>query len=87
MYQNWLDSFSKKLDDHYSWPSLYMFKFIVPAGKEEEVKKLFPKHTTTEKPSQKGNYISVTIQMMMPSSEAVIDVYVKAANIEGIVAL
>jgi len=87
MDTKWITSFRKKLDDHYSWPSLYMFKFIVPTGKEDEVKRLFPRHATREKVSQKGNYTSVTIQMMMPSSDAVIEVYVKASHIEGIVAL
>jgi uncharacterized protein len=87
MDQQWLNGFREKLDQHHSWPSLYVFKFIVPSGKEEEVKKLFPLHTTTEKPSKQGNYISITIQMMMPSSDAVIDIYQKASHIEGIVAL
>jgi putative lipoic acid-binding regulatory protein len=81
------NSFREKLDQHYSWPSLYIFKFIVPTGKEDEVKKLFPLHTSKEKHSNKGNYTSITVQMMMPSSEAVIDVYVKASEIEGIMAL
>ena len=87
MDQQWIISFREKLDQHYSWPSIYMFKFIVPAGKEAEVKKLFPRHTPTEKHSKKGNYTSITIEMMMPSSEAVIDIYVQASVIEGIVAL
>jgi len=87
MDAQWINGFREKLDQHYSWPSLYMFKFIVPAGKEEEVKQLFPMHTATEKPSRQGNYTSVTIQMMMPSSDAVIDIYLKASKIEGIVAL
>jgi uncharacterized protein len=87
MNQDWKDSFREKLDQHYAWPSLYMFKFIVPAGKEEEVKMLFPNHITTEKPSKNGNYISVTVQMMMPSSESVIKVYATASNIEGLIAL
>lgn len=64
-----------------------MFKFIVPTGKENEVKQLFPNHTITEKLSNKGNYTSITIQMMMPSAEAVIEIYVRASKIEGIVAL
>jgi putative lipoic acid-binding regulatory protein len=87
MDQNWLNSFREKLDQHHVWPSLYMFKFVVPTGKENEVKQLFPNHTVTEKLSKKGNYTSVTIQMMMPSSDAVIDVYVRASSIEGIMAL
>lgn len=64
-----------------------MFKFIVPTGKEEQVKQLFPLHTVTEKLSKQGNYTSITVQMMAPSSDVVIDVYVKASRIEGIVAL
>ena len=87
MDQEWLKSFREKLDQHYAWPSLYMFKFIVPSGQEEAVKKLFPKHVPSEKQSKKGNYISVTVQMMMPSSQAVISVYEQAATIDGVIAL
>jgi len=87
MDDQWISNFREKLDQHHAWPSLYMFKFIVPSGKEEEVKKLFPNHTVTEKQSSQGKYTSITLQMMAPSSDAVIEMYVKASAIEGIVAL
>ncbi len=87
MDQEWLKSFREKLDQHYAWPSLYVFKFIVPAGQEEAVKKLFPNNVTSEKQSEKGRYTSVTIQVMMPSSEAVINIYEQASSIEGLIAL
>jgi putative lipoic acid-binding regulatory protein len=88
MNPEWLNSFQEKLDKFYAWPSLYTFKFIVPALKQDELRQLFPLHTTTiEKPSQKGKYVSLTYQMMMPSGESIIEVYKKASNIEGIVAL
>jgi putative lipoic acid-binding regulatory protein len=87
MDKTWMNSFREKLDQHYAWPSLYLFKFIVPTGREQEVKKLFPRHETSNKLSKQGNYVSITVQMMMPSSEAVIEVYEKASRIEGIVAL
>jgi putative lipoic acid-binding regulatory protein len=87
MDQEWFKGFGEKLDQHYAWPSLYVFKFIVPKGKEVELKKLFPLHTTTEKQSKNGNYSSVTIQMMMNSSQAVIDIYKQASTIEGLIAL
>jgi putative lipoic acid-binding regulatory protein len=87
MDQEWLKSFREKLDQHYAWPSLYMFKFIVPAGQEDAVKKLFPKHVASEKRSTRGRYTSVTVQMMMPSSEAVVSVYVQASAIDGLIAL
>jgi putative lipoic acid-binding regulatory protein len=87
MDQEWLNSFKDKLDEHHAWPSIYIFKFIVPAGKQDEVKKLFPFHDTTEKLSKNGNYVSVTVQLMMTSSDAVVEIYVKASEIEGLIAL
>ncbi len=87
MDASWLDNFREKLDSHYAWPSLYTFKFIVPAGKEEEVNNLFPHHATSARLSRNGKYVSITVNMMMPSSEAVIEVYQAAAVIEGIIAL
>ena len=87
MDSQWKDSFREKLDQYYSWPTLYIFKFIVPSGKESELKSLFPKHFPTEKKSKNGNYTSITFQMMMISSNAVIEVYVQASVVEGIVAL
>jgi hypothetical protein len=83
----WYISFQEKLDQHYVWPTLYIYKFIVPKGKEHELKELFPLHTATEKESKKGNYTSMTFQMMMPSSQAVIEAYKKIAVVEGIIAL
>jgi hypothetical protein len=87
MDQNWMDSFREKLDQHYTWPSLYVFKFIVPTGKEDEVRQLFPLHSTSEKLSRQGNYKSITAEMMMNSGEAVLEIYIQASRIEGIVAL
>lgn len=68
-------------------PIYTLFKFIVPAGKESEITALFPHHTVTKRNSNKGNYTSITVQMMMPSSDAVIDVYVSASVVEGVIAL
>ncbi|MBX2946638.1 MAG: DUF493 family protein [Cyclobacteriaceae bacterium] len=87
MDQDWVNSFRTKLDQHYQWPALYIFKFIVPKGKEQEVKDLFPMHTVTEKSSREGNYTSITIQVMAPSSDVVIAMYQKASGIEGLIAL
>lgn len=87
MDQEWTNNFRVKLDEHYSWPALYIFKFIVPAGKQDELKNIFPLHTSTDKLSTQGNYVSVTFNMMMPSSESVIEVYEKASAIEGLIAL
>ena len=79
--------FRQKLDQQHDWPALYMFKFIVPRGKEQEIKKLFPKNDILEKLSSKGNYSSLTIQMMLNSSEEVIRIYTEAGQVEGVIAL
>jgi putative lipoic acid-binding regulatory protein len=80
-------SFREKLDKTHQWPSLYMFKFIVPKGKEDEVKQLFPKNILTEKPSRTGKYVSVTAKVMMASTDAVIDIYERASEIDELIAL
>lgn len=87
MDDKWFISFREKLDGHYAWPSLYTFKFIVPKGKEEAVREMFPMHNPSERSSKNGNYTSFTIQMMMPSTDSVIDIYQSAASIDGIIAL
>ncbi len=79
--------FRQKLDQQYYWPALYMFKFIVPRGKEQGIKKLFPKNDILEKLSNKGNYSSLTIKMMLNSSEEVIKIYTDADQVEGVIAL
>ncbi|MDH5602837.1 MAG: DUF493 domain-containing protein, partial [Cyclobacteriaceae bacterium] len=60
-------SFKEKLDQEYQWPALYTFKFITPKEKVSEVKSLFIRHTIRERPSKKGNYISLTFDMMAGS--------------------
>lgn len=79
--------FKEKLDQHYSWPALYTFKFIVPKEKASEVIDLFSKHDYSEKHSSNGNYISFTVKIMAESSERVVEYYIEAHKIEGIIAL
>jgi uncharacterized protein len=80
-------NFKEKLDDQYSWPALYMFKFIVNKGKESEVVALFPFNEVTTKLSKNGNYISVTAKVMMGSSDEIIRIYEEAYKIEGVISL
>jgi len=85
--EGWINSFKEKLENHYAWPAVYTFKFIVPKEKESEVRKMFTMHTIKERSSKNGNYTSFTIQMMMPSAESVIVIYQEASSVEGIIAL
>lgn len=76
--------------DLLEWPSVYMFKFIVPNDNEKIAltSALFDEnadisyHTST-----KGNYVSVSVKEVMISANAVIDIYEKAVKIEGIISL
>ena len=75
------------LDQHYAWPALYMFKFISPSEKVEEVEGIFPKNEVKRKASSGGKYISITVKAMMPSSDAIIEKYTQAHKIKGVIAL
>ncbi|MCC5919477.1 MAG: DUF493 domain-containing protein [Cyclobacteriaceae bacterium] len=84
---NRLDQFKEKLDAEYAWPSIYMFKFIVPNDKVNEIEQILGNHETTKKASSKGTYISVTCKMMASSADDIINVYKKASTIEGVMSL
>lgn len=82
-----MQSFREKLEEQYKFPALYMFKFIVPKDKAEEVTRLFPKAEAQMKPSKNGNYVSVTAKIMASSSDQIVGIYEAANKIEGIIAL
>lgn len=79
--------FREVLEQQHNWPSLYMFKFIAPKGKEKEVKKLFPKNDVVQKASRGGNYYSLTVKMLIKSSEEIIKVYKEVHKIDGVIPL
>jgi len=80
-------SFKEKLDVQHQWPDVYMFKFIVPASKVNEVTALFKNDQVEERASSNGKYISVTVKAMIGSSDEVIAKYIEAKKIEGIISL
>jgi len=72
------------------WPSVYLFKFIVPNENEKmaQVSALFDENANISyHTSSKGNYVSVSVKEVMLSGEAVIEIYEKAVKIEGIISL
>ncbi len=87
---DYLERFAKHkelLDKEYVWPADYMFKFIVPAPKEAEVRALFPQHEPVVRESKLGNYLSLTVTFNAESSDIVLAIYEKASQIEGLIAL
>ncbi len=80
-------AFKEKLEAVGQFPMVYMFKFIVPNGREQEVGALFPRNEMNLKPSSGGKYVSTTIQMMVEDADQIIGIYEQAAKIEGVIAL
>lgn len=83
----WWDNFKRLLDEQTAWPAPYMFKFIVPLDRVADLEALFPDFETSYRASSRGNYVSLTMQPVMPSSEAVADVYARAGTVGGVIML
>lgn len=76
------------LSTEYQWPGPYVFKFIAPVDKVGSVSSLFDERfETTNKPSKKGNYISLTAVGEMSSPDEVIKIYQAAGSIPGVISL
>lgn len=76
--------------DVLEWPSIYLFKFIVPNDNEKmaQVSAFFDENATISyHTSSKGNYVSVSVKEVMLSGDSVIEIYEKAVKIEGIISL
>ena len=83
----WWGNFQSLLESELEWPSEYQFKFVVPQAQLKELEAVFRDVPMQVRESSKGKYASVTIKMMMRSSDEVIDVYTSVKEIEGIILL
>ena len=83
--------FRELLEQNYTWPALYMFKFICPADNESiaRLQQLFDPEVAeiSLRPSSKGNYVSFTVKELMLSVEAVLQRYEQARGIPGLISL
>jgi hypothetical protein len=85
--QSNIERFKKQLVDHYDFPTLYLFKFIVSVEQEHEFRELFSDISFETKNSKTGKYISFSKKLNVNSSEEVIEIYNKAFTIKGIISL
>ena len=94
--ENKSEAFYKKLREQLyetsSWPTEYLYKFIVPTDNDKikKIEDLFDNLgaviTTTE--SKNGKYTSVSINVPMKDPDAVISKYKEvASNVEGVISL
>lgn len=80
-----------ELEESTSWPSSYLYKFIVPTDSEkiEKIETTFDNlGAVIETHSSKtGKYTSVSIEVVMKDADHVIEKYQELSTIEGIISL
>lgn len=80
----------KTLSETQTYPTVYMFKFIMDAEhrKIALIENLFSENAEIyTKDSDKGKYISITVKEVMMSTDEIISIYVKASEIKGVMLL
>ena len=68
------------------WPGDYTFKFVVPRASANHLIAILDGLSYTERPSRAGKFLAFTVNARMESSEAVISLYQRAAEVEGLLA-
>lgn len=85
------DKLKLSLDNSTTFPAKYLFKFIVPTSKNQlnEIKKAFDMSgvVISTKSSKTNKYVSVSITVVMSSSEKIIEKYIEVSTIEGLISL
>ena len=84
------EAFKKKLEEQLTFPSVYMFKFIVLANNQKIalIESLFSEEADIhQKESSQGKYMSITAKVVMMSADEIIEIYKKALAVEGVIAL
>lgn len=81
----------EELSQTSKWPSLYLYKFIIPCQEDkiQQMNSIFHSSDAeieTQR-SSSGKYISYSIKMVLPNPDAVIEYYKKVSVIEGIISL
>jgi uncharacterized protein len=79
--------FRELLDQNYQWPDYYIWKFIVKVENQQAVLDLLKDHEVQIKPSEKGNYVSITARKLVKSTDEVLVLYVDMSKISGVMSL
>lgn len=74
-----------------SWPSDYLYKFIVPTDPEkiERIHRIFDNTGAVieSRQSRKGKYTSISITVNLNGPDDVIDKYKEVGEVEGVISL
>lgn len=81
----------EQLAETSSWPSDYLFKFIVESDPEkiDQIHKIFDNTGAVieSKKSKKGKYTSVSVTVNLKDPKAVVEKYQEVAEVEGVISL
>ena len=80
-------SLQAKLDEFYTFPCRYVFKFIAPMARVDELAGLLQGKPFTTRYSKNARYVSLTAEWEVASSEEVISYYQRAGKIKGVISL
>ena len=73
------------LNESHSWPTVFLFKFIVPTEQASALEALFPEYVKREvRPSSGGRYSAYTIHCAVASAEEVLAHYARVKGIPGL---
>jgi hypothetical protein len=79
------------LDETTTFPSEYMFKFIIPSSKEKfsQIENIFNYRgaVINSKYSKTGKYNSITVMVVMKNSDDIITKYKEVSVVEGVISL
>lgn len=74
-----------------TWPSDYLYKFIVPTDPEkiEKINRIFDNTGAVieSRQSRKGKYTSISITVNLRDPDEVIDKYKEVGEVEGVISL
>jgi hypothetical protein len=89
--EEFYNKLKSRLEETTSWPSEYLFKFIVPSAKEKikAIEDLFDNTGAVikTKESRNGTYTSISVNVSMKDADEVIKMYKDAAVVEGVISL
>jgi putative lipoic acid-binding regulatory protein len=85
-----LEALRKRLDQEHSWPSVYMFKFVLTTDEQKlaRIHEIFGESAEfRSRLSSNGKYTSVTVRAMMLDADGIFDRYREVSSLGGIISL
>ncbi len=88
MNKDW-SALKARLIEYQSFPSIYMFKFILSSDNKKiaQIEALFNNDTSAQisiKPSSRGRYVSITVKQLVNNVDEIINIYNLASDIPGV---